>query len=287
MQLKGEVKIKHQEGYFKGARDANIYHQSWLPEGEVKAVLIIVHGLAEHSGRYTNVVNHFVALGYAVYGLDHRGHGQSDGTRVYVERFNDFIATLKCYFDMVRGWQPDRPIFLIGHSMGGLISAAYLLEHQAGLQGVVLSAPGIKVPDNISPLTIFFAKVLSMLVPKFPLARIEADGVSRDPNVVRQYKRDPLVYAGKVTARLGAELLKTAQRVTAEAVKISLPILIVQGEQDRIVKPTGAHMLHTTIGSTDKEIKIYQELYHELFNEPEHSQVLGDVETWLEARIDF
>jgi len=111
MSTKGEVKIKHQEGFFKGTHDDNIYHQSWLPEGETKAVLIIVHGLAEHSGRYTNVVNHFVALGYAVYGLDHRGHGQSDGTRVYVDRFDDFIVPLKCFFDMVREWQPDRPFF--------------------------------------------------------------------------------------------------------------------------------------------------------------------------------
>ena len=287
MSTKGEVKIKHQEGFFKGTHDDNIYHQSWLPEGETKAVLIIVHGLAEHSGRYTNVVNHFVALGYAVYGLDHRGHGQSDGTRVYVDRFNDFIDPLKRYLDMVRGWQPDQPIFLMGHSMGGLISVAYLLEYQSELKGVVLSAPSIKVPDNISATTIFVAKVLSRLVPKFPMARLEVDDVSRDPNVVQAYVNDPLVHVGKVTARLGAELLKAMQRVTAEVVKISLPILIVQGAQDRLVKPAGAQMLHTTIGSTDKEIKIYQGLYHELFNEPEHSQVLGDVEAWLEARITF
>ena len=257
MQTKGEAKIKHQEGFFKGAGDVSIYHQSWLPEGEPKAVLIIVHGLAEHSGRYVNAVNHFVALGYAVYGIDHQGHGQSDGTRVYVDRFDDFIDPLKRYFDLVRGWQPNRPIFLIGHSMGGLISAAYLLEYQAELKGVVLSAPSIKVPDNISSRTIFIAKVLSTLVPKFPLVRLKVDGVSRDPNVVQAYVSDPLVHVGKVTARLGAELLKTMQRVTAEAFKISLPILILQGAQDRLVKPAGAQMLHATIGSTDKEIKVY------------------------------
>ena len=285
MSTKGEVKIKHQEGFFKGRGDAKIYHQSWLPEGEAKAVLIIVHGLAEHSGRYTNVVNHFVALGYAVYGIDHRGHGQSDGARVYVDRFNDFIDPLKHYFDMVRGWQPDQPIFLMGHSMGGLISAAYLLEYQSELKGVVLSAPSIKIPDNISATTIFVAKVLSRLVPKFPMARLEVDGVSRDPNVVQAYANDPLVHLGKVTARLGAELLKAMQRVTAEAVKISLPILIVQGGDDKLVDPSGAQMLYVSVGSSDKTLHVYDGFYHEVFNEPEHDRVLGDVETWLEAHI--
>jgi len=130
--------LKHQEGFFKGVRDANIYFQGWLPENEPRAVLLIVHGLAEHCGRYMNVVNHFVPLGYAVYGIDHLGHGKSDGKRVYVERFNDYTNTLKVYFDMIHGWQPDKPIFLVGHSMGGLISAVYLLDHQAELAGAVL-----------------------------------------------------------------------------------------------------------------------------------------------------
>ena len=118
--------MRHQEGTFKGVRDASIYYQCWLPEGESRAVLLIVHGLAEHSGRYMNVVNHFVPLGYAVYGVDHVGHGKSSGTRVYVERFEDYTDTLKIYFDMVRHWQPEKPVFLVGHSMGGLIGAVYL-----------------------------------------------------------------------------------------------------------------------------------------------------------------
>jgi len=232
-----------------------------------------------------NFVDHFVSQDYAVYGIDHLGHGRSDGPRVYVERFNDFTDPLKSYFDMVRGWQPDSPIFLIGHSMGGLISAAYLLEHQAELTGAVLSAPSIKVSDSISSITIFFARLLSRLAPRFPLARLKADGVSRDQGVVKAYVRDPLVHAGKVTARLGAELLTTMQQVSVEAPRISLPILIVQGEQDSIVEPEGAQMLFDSVNSADKEIKFYDGLYHELFNEPEHREVLCDVEAWLEAKL--
>ena len=277
--------MDHREGFLKGVRDANIYYQRWLPEGKSEAVLLIVHGLAEHSGRYMNVVNHFVPLGYAVHSIDHLGHGRSDGTRVYVERFEDFTEPLKTYLNMVRGWHPDEPIFIVGHSMGGLISAAYLLDHQAELAGAVLSAPCVKVSDSTSSTTILISKVLSALMPRFGVMRLEAAGVSRDPAVVQAYVGDPLVYTGKITARMMAEVLKTMQRVTAEAPQITLPILLVQGSQDRLVDPHGAQMLYDTVSSADKTIKIYDGLYHEVFNEPEHAQVLSDVEAWLEARL--
>ncbi|MBW1780493.1 MAG: lysophospholipase [Deltaproteobacteria bacterium] len=277
--------MEHQDGSFKGIRDANIYYQSWLPEGDPRAVLLVVHGLAEHCGRYMNLVNHFIPVGYALYGIDHIGHGKSDGTRVHVQRFEDFTDTLKIFFDMVRQWQPEKPIFLVGHSMGGLIGAAYLLEHQTELAGAVLSGPSVKVPDNISPTTVFLGKLFSTLAPKIGLVALEAEGVSRDPEVVAAYVNDPLVYRGKTTARLAAELLKAMQRVSAEGAGITLPIFIIQGSDDRLVDPSGAQLLYKIVGSTDKKIKVYEGLYHEVFNEPERAQVLGDVEEWLEAHL--
>ena len=277
--------MKYQEGYLKGVRDTDIYYQYWLPEGEPKAILLVVHGLAEHSGRYMNVVNFLVPSGYAVYGIDHIGHGKSDGKRVYVKRFQDYTKTLKNYFDMIREWQPEKPIFLIGHSMGGLISAAYLLEHQDELSGAVLSGPGIKVPDNISQAIIFVGKILSIITPKAGLIQLDAEGVSRDPAVVDAYVNDPLVYTGKITARLGAELLKAMQYVTDQAPKIRLPIMIVQGSDDKLVDPSGAQLLYDLVSSKDKTIKIYNGFYHEVFNEPEHEQVLNDVKTWIEAHL--
>ena len=277
--------MKYQEGYLKGVRDTDIYYQYWLPEGEPKAILLVVHGLAEHSGRYMNVVNFLVPSGYAVYGIDHIGHGKSDGKRVYVKRFQDYTKTLKNYFDMIREWQPEKPIFLIGHSMGGLISAAYLLEHQDELSGAVLSGPGIKVPDNISQAIIFVGKILSIITPKAGLIQLDAEGVSRDLAVVDAYVNDPLVYTGKITARLGAELLKAMQYVTDQAPKIRLPIMIVQGSDDKLVDPSGAQLLYDLVSSKDKTIKIYNGFYHEVFNEPEHEQVLNDVKTWIEAHL--
>ena len=277
--------MNHQEGYFKGRQGTNLYYQGWLPEGRSVAVLLIVHGLAEYSGRYGNVVNYFVPRGYAVYGIDHLGHGHSDGPRAYVERFQDFLDPLKVFLDRIRDWQPGAPIFLVGHSLGGLISAAYLLDQPDEPAGAILSAPSVKMPGSVSRLTLLAGKVLSALFPKMGLVRLEADGVSRDPAVVRAYRSDPLVFTGKITARLGTELLQAMDRVLAEAPKIRTPLLILQGAADKLVDPQGAQVLFDRVGSTDKAIKVYEGLYHEVFNEPEHDRVLGDVEKWLAGQL--
>jgi len=277
--------MKHQEGIFIGVRDASLYYQGWLPEGEVRAVLLVVHGLAEHSGRYMNLVNHFVPLGYAVYGIDHVGHGRSEGRRLYVERFVDYTEPLRTYSDMVRCWQPDRPVFLVGHSMGGLIGALHLIAHQAELAGAVLSGPAVKVPGNISPATMIIGRILSALIPKAGLVLLEAEGVSRDPAVVAAYLADRLVCRGKMTARLGAEMLGAMERVGAEANRITLPVLILQGGADRLVDPSGAQMLYENVASSDKKLIVYEGFFHEVFNEPQHDRVLSDVEQWLAAHF--
>jgi acylglycerol lipase len=277
--------MNHQEGYFEGAGGEKLYYQSWQPIGEVKAVLLIVHGLAEHSGRYMNVVNHFLPRGYAVYGYDHLGHGKSEGQRLFVKRFTDYLKPLKTFFDIIRGWQPGKPVFLIGHSMGGLIGASYLPTHQAELAGVILSGPAVKIPDNISRATILAGRLLSALIPKVGLVLLEAEGVSRDPAVVQAYSTDPLVYRGKMTARLGAEMLAAMERIRDTADRITLPILILQGGSDRLVDPSGARMLYDKVASPDKKLIVYQGYYHEVFNEPEHDQVLADVDAWLERHL--
>lgn len=274
--------MRHQTGTLIGPRASRIFHQAWLPDAPPSAVLLVVHGLGEHSGRYGNVVNHFVPRGYAVYALDHYGHGQSDGQREYVERFDDYIHTLKIFFDQVHGWQPRPPIFLMGHSLGGLISAVYLLDDQAGLAGAVLSAPAVKAP-KLSPALLVMGRLLSVVAPKLGVLALDASAVSRDPEVVRAYVNDPLVFTGKTTARLGAETIAAMQRVQAGAAAITLPLLILQGGADRLVDPAGAELLYQAAGSADKTLKTYPGLYHEIYNEPEHEQVLGDVEAWLAA----
>lgn len=277
--------MKHQEGFFKGIRGADLYHQGWLPEGDPKAVIVVVHGLGEHSGRYMNLVNRFVPLGYAVYGIDHVGHGKSEGPRLYVERFTDFTGPLKIYLSMVRAWQPGKPLFLIGHSMGGLIAALFLIDSQAGLAGAVLSGPAVKAPGDIPAVKILVGRILAVLFPRAGIGRLETVAVSRDPAVVEAYLADPLVCKGKLTARLGAEMLGAMERVRNEAGRISLPILIVQGGADRLVDPAGARLLHDRVTSADKKLIVYDGLYHEVFNEPERDSVLADVEQWIEAHL--
>jgi acylglycerol lipase len=277
--------MNHIEGKFQGVRGTHIFYQAWMPEGEPKAVLPIVHGLGDHSGRYMNVVNHFVPLGYVVYGVDQPGHGKSDGPREYVESFDDFSATLTAYMAMVREWQPGKPIFLLSHSIGGLIASYFLLDHQAEFQGAVFSAPVVKVASHISQGTILMSRGLSVLAPHVGVMSVDPSTLSRDPAVVKAYIEDPLVFHGRTSARLSAEMLRALLRVQAETAKITLPFLAMQGGADRLVDPDGAQILYEKAGSTDKTLKIYEGLYHEIFNEPEHAQVLGDVEAWLSPRI--
>lgn len=181
---------------------------------------------------------------YAVCGLDHRGHGKSEGLRGYVDKFSNYVDDLKIFLDIVRGEQDDRKIFLVGHSVGGTIATAYAVNHQRELAGLILSAPTLKVGSSVSRLDIVMARVLSALLPKVGIAVIDVSAISRDKGVVDAYVSDPLVYRGKIRARLGSEL----------------------------------------VNSKDKTLKYYDSLYHEIFNEPEYRQVLADMETWLAAR---
>jgi alpha-beta hydrolase superfamily lysophospholipase len=202
-----------------------------------------------------------------------------------VERFVDFMEPLSTYADMVRCWQPDKPVFLVGHSMGGLIGALHLIAHQEKLTGVVLSGPAIKPPGDIPTAVMLIGRALSVLFPRLGLVPLEAEGVSRDPAVVKKYQEDPLVCRGKMTARLGAELLDAMERIATEANRITLPILILQGGADLLVDPAGAQMFHEKVASSDKTLIVYEGFYHEVFNEPQHERVLSDVEQWLEGHL--
>ncbi len=277
--------MKHSDGFFRGVRDQLIYYQYWLPDEEPKAVLLIAHGLGEHSGRYGNVVDHLIPLGYAVYALDHVGHGRSEGPRTYVERFADYTTTLKTYEGMVRDWQPGKPVFLLGHSMGGVIAAAYALQHQDGLAGLVLSAAALDTGDAAPPIVAALAKLLSKVAPKMGTIALDPTQISRDPEVVQAYVDDPLVYGGRIAARLATELMDTAQNIAALASTITLPTLVMHGSADKMVNARGSQQLYEAIGSTDKTIHIYDGFFHEICNEPECSMVLNDIGQWLEAHI--
>jgi alpha-beta hydrolase superfamily lysophospholipase len=277
--------MNHIEGDFKGPRNIPIHHQAWLPDGAPNAALLFVHGMGSHSGRYMNIVDQFVPRGVAVFGHDHIGHGKSGGERGMVRRFEDFTDALAVHSGMVRARLEGRPVFLFGHSMGGLIAAAYLLEGQAEFRGAILSAPALFPARMFPPGMVLLGRVLAAVMPRRGLIRLSPARLSHDPDVVRAYLNDPLVFHGKTPAHLAAELLRAMRRVSQEVEKIALPFLTFAGGADKIVNPDCARMLHERAGSKDKTIIIYEGLYHETFNEPERARVLGDMAAWLEARI--
>ena len=277
--------MEHKEGTFKGVKNLDIYHRCWLPSAEPRAVLLVVHGWAEHSGRYMNLVEHFVPGGYAICALDHRGHGRSEGKRGYVERFPDYLCDLKTFFDLVRAEYSGRKIFLVGHSMGGTVATAYAVQYQHEFNGLLLSGAGLKLDSSLSSALIPFAWLLSRLLPKMGIMVLDASAICQDPEVVDAYVNDPLVYRGKISCRFGAEMLQTLRKLPSEVRKISLPILIMHGTADRLCDPSGSRMLYERVGSEDKTLKLYDGFHHEIFNEPGRRQVMEDMEAWLEARI--
>ncbi len=277
--------MAQEQGYFTGPTSTKLFYQCWLPEEQTRAVLIVVHGVAEHSGRYMNLVNSLVPQGFAVYGLDHYGHGRSGGKRCFVPNFSVFTDGLDMFVDKVKEWEPDKKVFIVGHSMGGLITSAYLLDQQDKVDGAILSGPGVKVPDNISSATIMAAKFFSWLAPTLGISQLDASGISRDPAVIKAYINDPLVFNGKLTARLGAQILETCNRVMTHAGKITLPLLVLQGGKDTVVDPEGAKELHDIAGSRDKSLIVYPEKFHEIFNDPEYGQVFSDMYDWIDTRL--
>ena len=274
--------MKHQEGNFEDSKGQSLYYQSWTPEGKAKAASLIVHGLNEHSGRYQDLAAFLTESGYAVYSLDLPGHGKSYGPRAYVDDFQDFIDPLDIYLDMIQEWQPGLPIYLLGHSMGGTISAAFLIEHQDRFAGAVLSGPLVKVPDYVSNFTLQMGEILSAVLPKMRIIAIEAEAVSRDPAVVKAYLNDPLVYTGKVTVRISNEINKAISTIEEKGAQISLPLLLLHGSADRLCESAWSEYLNDLVSSQDKKMIIYDGLYHEVYNEPEAETVYGDLLKWLE-----
>ena len=275
---------KHDEGYLTGAGGSQLYWQSWEP-ADPKAIVVIAHGLAEHSGRYAYVAERLAESGYAVAAGDHRGHGRSGGLKGNIERMVHVLDDLDSVVRQAMQRHPGLPTFLLGHSLGGLIALDYLIgKGQEHLAGVVLSAPGVD-PSIGTPAEKVMARILSGVLPNLPLTTLDASAVSRDPEVVKAYQSDPLNYLGKVRIRTGAEGLAAVSRVAANMSRVTIPVLVMQGGEDRIVKPVGAEMVRDRVSSKDVTHKSYPGLFHEIFNEPERDSVIADVVGWISARL--
>lgn len=278
------------EGYRMIAPGRFAYWRAWLPRDPARTVIVIVHGLHEHSARYGHAGTRLAAAGFAAYAADHRGHGRSDGRRGNIERMALIVEDLSSFVRFARQRHPGLPVFMVGHSLGGLIALHYATEpgmNKPGtvLSGLVVSGPAVQVSAG-SALQRRLAGVLSALLPNLGVVAIDADQkISRDPAVVRAYRADPLVYHGKVKARTGAEMLATMEGLPARLPRLSLPLLILHGTEDRICASAGSVMVHERVASADNTLRQYPGLYHELFNEPEREQILTDLISWLNRHL--
>jgi alpha-beta hydrolase superfamily lysophospholipase len=270
----------HREGTFTGVGGLSIFWQAWLPPDPCRGVVVIAHGAGEHSGRYLHVADRLVREGYAVYALDHRGHGRSAGPRALVDRMDNLVADLDTLVVQAAQEHPDLPVFLLGHSMGGTVSLCYALRHQDRLDALALSGP-LAAIDEPSPVVKIVAKTLSALAPRLPAIGVDPSLVSRDPAVVKAYEDDPLVHHRKLPVRTAAELAAAVESFPARVPEITVPTLILYGDADQICLTEGSIMLGRRIGATDRTIKSYPGLYHEILNEPEQDQVMDDLCAWL------
>jgi alpha-beta hydrolase superfamily lysophospholipase len=273
--------MRHEEGTLTTSAGASLYYQFWMPADRPKAVLLIAHGLAEHSGRYEHFAEFFVNHGYGVFGLDYPGHGKSDGDRCHIAKFSEYTDSIILLTKRVRDVCPESPLFLIGHSMGGLVAASFLIEHQADFAGCVLSGAAVQPAFELPAIQRLIMNLMSRVLPKLRVLQLESSDVSRDPEVVERYRNDPLVFNGKVTARLAEQLISEMSSLQENLGRINLPMLVLHGSEDRITSIEGSKMLHEKISSQDKKVIIYDGLYHEVYNEPEQEAVMTDVLNWM------
>src|SRR3954469_3943460 len=274
----------HEEGRFGGEGSVEIYWQAWLPEGEPRAVIVLAHGASEHGGRYAWTGEELTRRGYAVYAIDHRGHGRSAGDRAVIDRMRNAVEDLHTLVERAARAHPGRPLVLLGHSMGGCVALAYTVAHEDALDALVLTGP-LAVLEAASPVQRLAGRVLSAVAPSLGVVAIDPTAVSRDPAVVADYDSDPLNYHGKLPARTVAEIAKAIEGFPEAVTHFRLPMLVMHGAADRLVPIAGSEMLIERTGSEDKTFKRYDGLFHEILNEPERQQVLDDIADWLDARF--
>lgn len=250
-----------------------------------RATVLLVHGLGEHGGRYEHVAQSLCERGIAVWAPDHPGHGESPGARCHIDRFDRFFTALDALCDEIEAACPGVPSFIVGHSLGGLISGTYLLSKQSRFAGAAFSGAAFEVPEPPGAVAVFINRLIAAIIPTLGVLQLDPSEVSRDAGVVRRYREDPLVHDGKVSARLVVELFGAMEELRERRGELRLPVLVMHGEADVMTPAEGSRHFFEAVGSEEKTLRLYPGLYHEIFNEPEQTQVIGELCDWLDARI--
>ena len=278
-------RVRHRSEYFDGARGVRIHWQSWGLDGDAvqaRAAVVIAHGAGEHGGRYQRLAEILVKHGLVVYAIDHRGHGRSGGSRARIDRFSEASSDLDRLVDHAREERRASRTFLLGHSLGGAVALDYALRNQAKLHGLILSGPAVAI-DGASPGMLAVSRALSRIAPWLGLVTIDPQAISNDLGEVAAYAADPLNHHGKVPAGTLGEVVRFAQRLPSRLPALTLPLLILHGEDDRLAGVSGSKMIMENVGSRDKLLRVYPGLRHEIFNEiPDaRAEVFADLQSWL------
>ncbi|GGK61303.1 alpha/beta hydrolase [Nocardia camponoti] len=270
-------------GHFPG-KGGRIAWRAWQPEGPACGVIALSHGVAEHSGRYEHVGTALAARGFAVYALDHLGHGFSGGAVANIGSMDSAADNLAKMLDIASAAHPDVPRFVLGHSMGSLVVLHLATRAPLAADGVVVSAPPLDIAVG-NAIQRAAGPLLSRITPNLGVIELDSVLISRDPDVVAAYETDPLVHRGRLPARTAMEVLLHAGLVKQRLAKLSGPVLVLHGGQDGLAAPSSSDVIERDARSAELTVLRYPDLFHEVFNEPEREQVISDVADWLTAHV--
>jgi acylglycerol lipase len=271
------------ESTFEGVGGFKIFTRSWQPDTATRAVVVIVHGFNAHSGQYLSVADEFAKNGLAVYALDLRGRGRSEGERFFIDKFENYANDLNTLVGTAKLENPGLPVFVLGHSAGGVVSCLFALEYQAQIAGLICESFAFQVPAPDLALAVL--KGLSYLAPHFHSVKLKNEDFSRDPKIVEAMNNDPLIKDESQPVETMAELVRSDERLKKEFPLITLPLLILHGTADKAAKSSGSQFFYDTAGSTDKTLKLYEDHYHDLLHDLGSGLVMRDILDWINKRL--
>jgi alpha-beta hydrolase superfamily lysophospholipase len=271
------------EETFDGVGGLKIFVRSWRPVGKARGVMILIHGFNAHGGYMEWPGEQFSADGFAVYALDLRGRGKSEGERSYVEEFSDYLEDVDKLVALAKSRNPGLPVYVLGHSAGGVIAASYVFEHQDDIAGLICEsfAFDVGLPNAVS----LILKGISHLTPHLHVYALKNADFSRDPQAVERMNNDPLIAKESQPAETAAEMLKAADRLRENMPKFTVPVLIIHGTEDKVTRPAGSQYFYDTAASSDKTLRLYEGHFHDLLNDVGKEVVMADIKTWINKRL--